>query len=67
MNKFKFDWLILPCVGAIIMLIAWHGLAGRKVFKLTTSPAELSALVLALPQGEAQSKALAPALKSGNR
>ena len=65
MNKFKFDWLILPIVGAIIILATWHGLAGRKVFKLTTSPAELSALVLTLPAGETQSKALAPALKSG--
>jgi nitrate/nitrite transport system permease protein len=63
MNKFKFDWLILPIIGVVIMLITWHGLAGRKVFKLTATQEDLSALVTALPEGATQWKSLAPTLK----
>ena len=66
MNKFKFDWLILPIIGAVIVLLTWHGLAGRKVFKLsdTVTKEDLSALVVALPEGKAQWNALAPQLKN---
>jgi len=31
MKPFKFDWLILPIVGALIVLVGWHTLAGKKV------------------------------------
>ncbi|MDF3055990.1 MAG: ntrB [Rariglobus sp.] len=65
MNKFKFDWLILPVVGVLIILAAWHIVGGKKVYSLTTGMAELGTTVAALPEGEAQWKALAPKLKSG--
>jgi nitrate/nitrite transport system permease protein len=31
MKSFKFDWLILPIVGAVIVIVGWHLLAGKKV------------------------------------
>ena len=31
MNTKKLDWLLLPLVGLAIVLITWHGLAGKKV------------------------------------
>jgi nitrate/nitrite transport system permease protein len=31
MKSFKMDWLILPVLGAVIVLVAWHTLAGKKV------------------------------------
>ncbi len=30
MNRFKLDWLLLPLLGAVIILGAWHLLAGKK-------------------------------------
>jgi nitrate/nitrite transport system permease protein len=65
MNKFKLDWLILPLVGMVIMLVTWHGLAGRKVFQLTGTTADLSAVVMGLPEGANLWKTLSPQLKGG--
>ena len=31
MKSFRFDWLILPILGAVIVLVGWHTLAGKKV------------------------------------
>jgi nitrate/nitrite transport system permease protein len=31
MKSFKFDWLVLPLVGAFIVVLGWHVLAGKKV------------------------------------
>lgn len=31
MKSFKFDWLILPIVGVVVVLLGWHLLAGKKV------------------------------------
>src|SRR5436190_23036581 len=31
MKSFKLDWLILPVLGAVIVLTGWHMLAGKKV------------------------------------
>jgi nitrate/nitrite transport system permease protein len=31
MKSFKFDWLVLPLVGALIVVLGWHLLAGKKV------------------------------------
>ena len=31
MKSFKLDWLILPILGAVIVLVGWHVLAGKKV------------------------------------
>ncbi|HSI08851.1 MAG: nitrate ABC transporter permease [Rariglobus sp.] len=66
MNKFKLDWLILPLIGVVIMLALWHGLAGKKIYVLTTGIDEVGALVSALPEGDAKLKAVRPQLVSGN-
>jgi nitrate/nitrite transport system permease protein len=31
MKSFKLDWLILPLLGAAIVIVGWHVLAGKKV------------------------------------
>lgn len=31
MKTFKLDWLILPILGAVIVIVGWHVLAGKKV------------------------------------
>lgn len=31
MKSFKLDWLILPILGAFIVIVGWHTLAGKKV------------------------------------
>ena len=31
MKSFKLDWLILPILGAVIVLVGWHVLAGKEV------------------------------------
>ena len=31
MKTFKLDWLILPLLGAIVVIVGWHVLAGKKV------------------------------------
>ncbi len=31
MKKFKLDWLILPVFGMLLVVLVWHGLAGKKV------------------------------------
>lgn len=66
MNKFKLDWLILPLLGAAIMLATWHLVAGKKTYVLTTGIDEVGALVSALPDGTAKLKAVRPSLLSGN-
>ncbi len=65
MNKFKFDWLILPIIGVLIVLVIWHAAAGRKVYRLTTSVEELGAIVTGLPEGAAYWKTLRPNAKNG--
>src|SRR3954471_3875770 len=65
MNKFKFDWLILPAIGVVIVLALWHSLAGKKVFKLTGDAQELSATIAAHPQAASIDKALIAKLTKG--
>lgn len=65
MNKFKFDWLILPVIGVLIMLVIWHAAAGRKVYHLTSSVEELGAVVDGLPEGSAYWKTLEPKVQKG--
>ena len=30
MKKFKLDWLVLPIFGMLLVVLVWHGLAGKK-------------------------------------
>jgi nitrate/nitrite transport system permease protein len=65
MNKFKFDWLILPALGVVIVLALWHSLAGKKVFKLTGDTQELAAAIAAHPEAATIDKALVAKLSTG--
>ena len=30
MKTFKLDWLVLPILGMLLVVVVWHGLAGKK-------------------------------------
>ena len=65
MNKFKFDWLILPVIGVIIMLATWHIVAGKKTYVLTSSLDEVGAIVTGLPEGSANWKVIRTKIQAG--
>ena len=53
MKQFKLDWLILPIVGILLVLGAWHLVAGKKIVKKDADGAvvseERAGLIPALP------------------
>ena len=53
MNKIKLDWLILPLLGAALVLLVWHGVAGKKVVTMDAEgnivSEERKGLIPALP------------------
>ena len=53
MKSFKLDWLILPLVGAAIVIIGWHAIAGSKTVTKAADGTVLSeerhGLIAALP------------------
>ena len=65
MNKFKLDWLILPVIGMLIMLVTWHIVAGKKTYVLTSSLDEVGAIVTGLPEGGAHWKAVRTKIQAG--
>ncbi len=65
MKNIRFDWLILPLIGTLIILGAWHGLAGKKVYKLTGSIEEVQAAITGMPEGEKLWPSIQAAIKSG--
>jgi nitrate/nitrite transport system permease protein len=56
MKSFKFDWLILPVVGVLIVLGSWHLLAGKKVVSKdaegNVASEERQGMIAALPNVE---------------
>ncbi len=65
MNKFKFDWLILPALGVVIVLTLWHALAGKKVFNPTGDATELAAAIAAHPEAATIDKSRIAKLMTG--
>jgi len=65
MNKFKLDWLILPVIGALLMLATWHIVAGKKAYVLTTSLDEVGTIVAGLPEGGSHWKAIRTKIQAG--
>jgi len=66
MKTFKCDWLILPCVGALVCIALWHAVAGKKVFTLKMPDGgveEIHArLVQDLPESDASWSSVKPLL-----
>lgn len=66
MKSFKFDWLALPVIGAVVVLLIWQIVAGKKVYTLTGSMEDVQTAVLGLPAGDALWVTVKPKVTAGN-
>jgi len=67
-KHFKFDWLILPIIGALVCVGLWHLAAGKKVYTLRTpgSVEEMGSAVAQLPDGAALWQKVGPLVDKGD-
>jgi nitrate/nitrite transport system permease protein len=69
MKSFKLDFILLPIVGLLLVLGAWHSVAGKKVFSVKEgeTPATVETAVTASGEnGPALWAAMKPLVLSGN-
>ena len=66
MNSLKLDWLFLPLIGTLLILGTWHGLAGKKVYKLAGTINDVHAAVSSLPNGEKSWPSIQTAIQKGD-
>jgi len=69
----KIDWLLLPLMGALVVIIGWHLMAGRKTHVLQNSLAETRTALIKdfakgedLAKGEAIWNTVKPMVESGD-
>jgi len=66
MKSFKLDWLVLPMIGAIVVVLCWQIVAGKKTFTLTGSADDMHTAVAGLPEGEALWVKIKPKVMAGD-
>jgi nitrate/nitrite transport system permease protein len=62
MKSFKLDWLVLPVIGVVAVLLLWQIAGGKKIYALTGGVDDVRAIIVALPGGEALWVAAKPAV-----
>src|SRR5688572_26745519 len=69
----KIDWLLLPMIGALVVILGWHVVAGKKTHVLQNSLAETRTALIKdfakgedLAKGEAVWNTVKPIVESGD-